>query len=533
MHVGDLPDPYRAFDIAKFAETCQECDVAKSARILVVGAYGSPVPLALHNLGYEEICGIDVNPGVFDMPSYTSIHYHVADPLATHYPDSFFDVSLAPSVNEHLAGSFGDFLMESSRILGDDGLILVTADFSSKPSGARRVDHVGLHHRTFSARDILRLVRSAESHGFKLMTELPKSLSPDHPVALEPRDYTVVFLGFRLAKRLSRGEGRVAVLCPSLAVPRDGIAEYAKRLAERLPAELCKDETEIPENVDTVLVETYTTQFSKVKGLHFDTRRRWFVDCHGLDSEMISWLNGHKKVTPIVRSSYFVALEQADIPNKAVNRYVRHIPSMGAPLVPLFRWVATRVIEARSPRLRNYLVAPHILYAAPPDASQRRSTSELCLGSFGFAFRFKNFDKIIDVGKRLGIPVVILASIADSTPEVNEETSRVAEQLERQRSSDVAVLTGFFDTQEILRELSRCSHILMAQKDMKEASGTIRFAYQVGLPIVALDSIQARDAGCLRVRSLDEITIPYLESTRNTRLKMEDGLPYYRAILAA
>jgi hypothetical protein len=154
------------------------------------------------------------------------------------------------------------------------------------------------------------------------------------------------------------------------------------------------------------------------------------------------------------------------------------------------------------------------------------------LGSFGFAFRFKNFNKIIDLGRKLGIGVVILASIADSSPEVHRETSQVAEQLERQRSADITVFTGFFDKQEILAKLSRCSHIVMAQKDMREASGTIRFAHQLGLPILAIDSLQARDAGCLRVSSLDEITIPYLESTRNLNLRMEDGLPYYRAILS-
>ena len=531
LHVADLADPYKAFDIAKVVETCQTLNVSKTARILDLGAYGSPVPLVLHNLGYEEICGIDLNPGVFDMPLHTSIHYHVADALVTHYPDSFYDVCLALSLIERLTGSFDDFFREAARILNDNGLLLVTTNLGSKPGLTRRVGQGGPRWRAFSTRDISRIVRTAENRGFSLVGELP-NLSQDRFLNADDRGYTVVFLALRLAKQYNRREGRVAVLCPSLAVPRDGIAEYARTLAERLRAELCGDETEIPQNVDTVLVETYTTQFNRVKQFHFDARWRWFVDCHGLNSDMIVWFNGHRNVTPIVRSSYLVMLEQAEIPNKALNRYIRHVPPVAAPLVPPFRWVARRLIEARSPKLRNYVVAPHILYSTPSDESQKRSTSELCLGSFGFAFRFKNLDKIIDLGRKLGIGVVILASIADSTPEVHRETSLVAEQLEKLRSDNVRVLTGFFDKQEILRELSKCSHILMAQKDMREASGTIRFAYQVGLPIVALDSLQARDAGCLRVSSLDDITIPYLESTRNSTLKIEDGLPYYRAILS-
>jgi len=529
LHVAEPPDAYKAFDLTKVIETCQACNVSKSARILDLGAYGSPVPMALQNLGYEEICGIDLNPGVFDMPSYTSIHYHVADALATHFPDSFFDVCLALSLVERLSGSFDGLFEETSRILKDDGLLLVTTSVRSEPGRSRRENEEGLQRRTLTMRDIPRIVSSAERNGFKLNTELPKS--SDYPVNLD-RNHTVVFLAFRLAKRHVRREGKLAILCPSLALPRDGISEYAKALAGRLNAELCGDEAEIPENADTVLVETYTTQFSKVKRFNFGTRRAWFIDCHGLDSDMMSWLNGHGNVTPIVRSSYLVMLEQADITNRALNRYVRHFPRMAAPLMPPFRWVARRLIEFRSPKLRNYVVAPHILYSPPPDGSQRRSNGELCLGSFGFAFRFKGFDKIVDLGRKLGIPVVILASIADSNPEVHRETSQVAEQLERQRSDNIRILTGFFDRQEILAELSRCSHIVMAQKDMREASGSLRFAHQLGLPIIALDSLQARDAGCLRVKSLDEITIPYLESTRGSSLKIEDGLPYYRAILS-
>ena len=532
LHFTDLSDPYRAFDIAKVIETCQTSDVAKSARILDLGAYGDPVPLALHTLGYEEVCGIDLNPGVFNMPSYTSIHYHVADALATHYPESFFDVCLAPSLTEHPSARLDDFLGEASRVLDDKGLLLLTTNLSLKPGRTKREDRGFDGRRLFAARDIQMLVRSAEDHGLSLITELPKNLDADHPPTLEGREYTEVFLAFRLGKHVRHREARVAVLCPSLAIPRDGISEYAKTLAGRLHAELCGEETEIPDGVDTVLVETYTTQFSRVKQFHFDTRRRWYVDCHGLDSDMISWFNENRDVTPIVRSSYLVMLEQEEIPKRALNRYLRHLPPVASPVVPPFRWVASKLIKARSPKLRSYTVAPHILYTAPRER-QKRSSGELCLGSFGFAFRFKGFDRIIDLGRKLGVSVVILASISDSTPDVHRETSKVAEQLEKQRSGKITVLTGFFDRQEILAELSRCSHILMAQKDMREASGTIRFVHQLGLPIVALDSLQARDAGCLRVSSLDEITIPYLESTRNVSLNIEDGLPYYRAILSA
>jgi hypothetical protein len=241
-------------------------------------------------------------------------------------------------------------------------------------------------------------------------------------------------------------------------------------------------------------------------------------------------------VIPIVRSQRLVKAEEANMINNRYKRMRSRLLKLSAVFDKPFleRLVAAfsrRYAQLTTTRLKAYVIAPHILYETSQRSSIERG-AELCIGSFGFAFRFKNFDKIIQLAKRLQIKAVIIATINSSSQQALEETSTVASELERSSTPDISVITNYLVGEEILTRLAKCTHLIFAQEDRNQTSGSIRFVSQLGLPVISTDCFQAREAGCLRVKSLSDITIKYLESTREAKCKIDDGLPYYQSILS-
>jgi hypothetical protein len=339
-----------------------------------------------------------------------------------------------------------------------------------------------------------------------------------------------------LEKKIAHKSGEIAIVCPSLGTLRDGISEYAKALSNRLKVPLYETSQELPDAIDTVIVETEKAVFKSVYAINFDERRRWFLDCHSINGNMISWLKKNGNVIPIIRSESLLRAEETKMTNNRYelvrSRLLRIVANVNSRLTErIVATVSMRYARSTTPKLANYVIAPHILYAQVRDSLTVPLDRDLCIGSFGFAFRFKNFDKIIQVSKRLRIKAIIMATVNNSTAKAFEETSAVAKELEESASNEISIITNYLGVEEILSRFRVCTHLIFAQEEKNQTSGSMRLLSQLGLPIIATDSLQAREAGCIRVKNTDEITREFLEATRSVKVKMDDGLPYYSAIL--
>jgi SAM-dependent methyltransferase len=536
FHLPYLPDRYKAFDVVKVVEFLEADEVRKDARILDMGAYQSPSLWALHSLGYTNLYGIDVDPDIYNMPFYTNIRYSVRDMVDTHFPDNFYDACIAMSSVEHIPQRLPEFLNEASRITRTGGLLLLTTDFSFERVDTGRAKPFGMDWTIFDYERIKLFVTLASSYGFSLISELPTNQAASYPVHWKGREYTFIFLAFRLEKNVPQRSARVCILYPGDSHSQDGIYEYARVLGSRLGAPVLSNGEEIPDTVDTVVIEAEGRLFENVGKMYLDERLNWILDCHSFDHNMLQWLNRHPKVTLIVRDSWMVGrlLQNTKGPiGRAFNLVDRSLRKKGneARKTNLVNRILARVGKLGAPKLnQGYTVVPHVLYA-PQEETHRDKVGELQIGSFGFAFRHKHFDDVIRLAQRLQVRCKIVATINNVSKGTLQETTTTSQELERFSSDTVSVITGFYKDEEILSYLGDCTHIIFAHESRPQVSGSIRFAAQAGVPIIAQDSFQSREAGCLRVPALSAITKEYLTETRDTRIRFDDGLNYYKVLL--
>ena len=165
------------------------------------------------------------------------------------------------------------------------------------------------------------MIEKAKRHGFALISEQPKVPDKlDCSVSRDGRNYTLVFLAFRLEKEVARKNPKIAIVCPSLQTPQDGISEYARVLSRRLNVPLCGKIEEIPSSTDEIILETEAGLFKNICEFDFDKNRKWFVDCHSINGEMISWLRKRKNLIPIVRNVNLVKVAETRLLDSQYNR---------------------------------------------------------------------------------------------------------------------------------------------------------------------------------------------------------------------
>ena len=223
-------DALKSWDVLKTLRTigtgCQ-----MDARILDLGAFNSEVLPCLHQMGFRQLSGIDLNPQVVNMPFADTIAYRIGNFHSTGYPDSSFDVVTAISVIEH--GFDGDkILAEISRILKPGGRFIASFDYWRTKLSTHGLTAFDLSWTIFSEEEIRNLFQKAESYG--LVAGATKDFAvEDSPIDWNGRQYT--FGWFCLEKapspRTSIGRsGKIAVL--STFRQPCGIAVHTANLVE-------------------------------------------------------------------------------------------------------------------------------------------------------------------------------------------------------------------------------------------------------------------------------------------------------------
>lgn len=395
--------------------------------------------------------------------------------LNTHFPVSFFDIVISPNLKDPV--EIGRFFIESHRIITQGGKIFFQFGTETK--------HFKITNKT--------------------SLSLPK---------------------------------KVNIICNSLG-KNEGISEYSKNLKCRfeekgIEVQLCKWLSEanysypvifqyepgivkeIPKDPKTI-IETHFTNYQNMfleeilYRVSLAYHKRSFSYIISEAKRLIKLLYEHPE--------YFIALLRRSNPN--VNKKLQE-----------FNLLIRHPVLAQMSQISKYTLMPHIEY---PDLlfKRKRKTDSIFLGAFGFPSESKNFPSICDLAVRLNVKLLLIMSISG----INSKVAATQEEYVQKITADylkqknIIIKSGYFSEENLLSELSVCTHIISAQNSVRGTSGSMRMAMRLRVPVISIDNFQAHECGAIIVKDLDDINKRFLESVKNKTTNLDDGFYYLLKIL--
>jgi SAM-dependent methyltransferase len=170
--VGDRVKSWDVLETLRFVGQ----HVQKSDAVLDIGCYSSEVLVALHKLGYSALTGIDLNPGIREMPFQGAINYQIGDFLHTPFPKGSFKAITAVSVIEH-GFQATPLLSETSRLLQNGGFFVASFDYWPEKIDTTGITFFDMEWKIFSRDEVRRFINDAEDFGlfpFGALTEQAK-----------------------------------------------------------------------------------------------------------------------------------------------------------------------------------------------------------------------------------------------------------------------------------------------------------------------------------------------------------------------
>ncbi len=160
INVGDYVKSWDILSTAIFAKQ----HVARDGGVLDLGAYASEILSVLNKMSYRALAGVDLNPGLKQMPNSDQIRYEISDFMATPFSDHSFQMVTAISVIEHGFDSTR-LLKELSRLLKPGGYFVASFDYWPE-----KVDTTGqfifdMSWTIFSKADIQQFLHEAAGYG--------------------------------------------------------------------------------------------------------------------------------------------------------------------------------------------------------------------------------------------------------------------------------------------------------------------------------------------------------------------------------
>lgn len=196
--VGDLKKSWDVLTTLQFIEQ----NVEKTTAILDVGAYASEILCSLHRMGYSDLTGIDLNPGLERMPYHQCIRYTTGDFTDTAFPSGMFGAITAISVLEH--GFCGPRIFrEISRILKPGGYFVGSVDYWPKKLDTRGITVFNLDWKIFSKGELMDLIEEARKHGLVPVGQLDFEASEVITEWLKKK-YTFAWFAFQKSDILQR-----------------------------------------------------------------------------------------------------------------------------------------------------------------------------------------------------------------------------------------------------------------------------------------------------------------------------------------
>lgn len=186
--IGDVRKSWDILATVRFIED----RFPKDASILDIGCYGSEALLAMHNAGFTNLSGVDLDPRIRNMPHQDSIRYVTGNFMATPFEDESFDAITAISVIEH--GYDGPRLLsEMSRLLKPGGTFLASVDYWQDKIDTGNTRYFDMSWLLFSAEDVQALIAEAAKHRLRPVGDLQFSGS-DRTIEHGGYEYTFAWL---------------------------------------------------------------------------------------------------------------------------------------------------------------------------------------------------------------------------------------------------------------------------------------------------------------------------------------------------
>ncbi|HXN37759.1 MAG TPA: methyltransferase domain-containing protein [Solirubrobacteraceae bacterium] len=193
-----LPDPVKSWDVLRALQAVSE-STPRDIPVLDMGCVACPILPCLHNLGYTDLHGVDLDGRVGNMPLRERIDYRTADMTATPWPDQTFAAITAISVIEH--GFDQDALLrEVARLLRPGGAFIFSTDYWPLKLDTDGMRMFGLDWRIFSADEIEAMLQAARGYGLHPLDDpsaiLRAPLADENgsrPVSCEGRHYTFLY----------------------------------------------------------------------------------------------------------------------------------------------------------------------------------------------------------------------------------------------------------------------------------------------------------------------------------------------------
>lgn len=186
--VGDMLKSWDVLTTINFLET----HVKKNEPVLDIGCYASEVIVALHDLNYSSLFGIDLNPELQKMPCSDVIRYEIGNFTHTKFADDSFRAVTSISVIEH--GFDGDALLkEVSRILQPGGYFVATFDYWSEKIDTSGIKIFGMDWKIFSRQEVLAFVELASTYGLSPVGALNPECK-DRAINCGGKQYTFAWL---------------------------------------------------------------------------------------------------------------------------------------------------------------------------------------------------------------------------------------------------------------------------------------------------------------------------------------------------
>jgi SAM-dependent methyltransferase len=186
-HFVDIGDQVKSWDVLRTLQFLEEF-VACDQPVLDIGCYASEILMTLHEVGYTNLTGADLNPDIKYMPHQDKVRYEITDFMKTPFPDASFTAITSMSVIEHGFNQTA-LLSEMSRLLAPNGYFLASFDYWPDKIDTTGVKFFDMEWTIFSQSEIDLFLQEASEFGLFPAGEMQQSAS-ERPIKFGGKEYT-------------------------------------------------------------------------------------------------------------------------------------------------------------------------------------------------------------------------------------------------------------------------------------------------------------------------------------------------------
>lgn len=452
----------------------------KDSYILSAGGYCDELK-ALFDDGYTHLYAIGENYSIYASPLYTKIKYLYARRENTHFPDGFFDMIF-------LQNELDMPKPECTRIVRNGGTILLR------------------NNGKWESREVKK------------------------PEGVRPKEINVVLATLGLfegaahtTENMARNLKKYGIKCHLYRRVEDApnnrptIVEWEAAHGMKFPAD------------HSVVIELHAFLSNRID---FSWRRLFTHPLYALwlYKTFAEWWGfaPTQVITDPRRILMFIQFSRGRLkPTYETLPYMRHWNEMLEAAAKPNNVLLVRSNEmAEYIQVNRYYLMPHC--AQTPRPTPAPETAPLCLGTYGHAAPYKNFERYCELALKLDLPLIMLLSVNHLHDNAIRDTSTYAEYLKARYNGrgKIRIEIDNFTQGAIRKKLKPCTHLLSLQKEVHNVSSSMRFMVAMGKPVISTDTYQAKEAQVIRVKRLEDITIPFLESTRRELTNIDDGTRY-------